>query len=133
MIPTFLFLTELSRRLAHAALITLTALVCTSHAFAESVLLTGATLHPITGPTLRNGQSKADARAVVGCFDLGVNRGEVEVEPARVLRPEGVRLQFHDDVALQTRVVGEQVDEELIAAYTFVLSTTQPPFKSPEL
>ena len=86
MIPTFLFLTELSRRLTHATLVTFTALVCGWHASAESVLLTGATIHPITGPTLRNGQLWIRDGKIAGLGE------KVEAAGARVMDVAGAHI-----------------------------------------
>ena len=44
-------------------------------------------------------EEQADGGVVIGCLDLGVHGGEVEVELAGVPGFEGVGLESHDDVA----------------------------------
>lgn len=53
---------------------------------------------------------------IIGAFELRVDRRKVEVELSRVLRLERGGFELDDDVALQTRVVEKQIDEELVAA-----------------
>ena len=54
-------------------------------------------------------EEQADGGVVIGCLDLGVHGGEVEVELAGVAGFEGVGLEFHDDMAFQPGVIEQEI------------------------
>ena len=57
-------------------------------------------------------EEQADGGVVIGCLDLGVHGGEVEVELAGVAGFEGVGLEFHDDRAFQPGVIEQEWGRE---------------------
>ena len=48
---------------------------------------------------------------------LGIDGGQIEVELARIFRPERCRLEFDDDIAPQLQMVEKEIDKEFIAAH----------------
>src|SRR5262249_1884707 len=67
-------------------------------------------------PVLRLAENHPDRRLITVAADQVVDRGEIEVQLACVLGPEGCRLELDHHEAAKVEVVEEEIDPEFFAA-----------------
>ena len=60
---------------------------------------------------------QAYRRLVIRCLDLRIHRAEIKIELPGVLGLECRSLELHHYIALQARVIEQQVDKKFIAAH----------------